>query len=362
MAGDLQCINPVTMYKAQSRPVLASPSSTSSALAAAQPRRRGSADKAPHARSRRPEPPQPSLPAPSQGGARRSTGGSRQRKRGQSPADPHPEARTPARSRAPSATDKTPKKSLPKKPPRPGRAKDGAGCQRRRCGGTGRPAQPFVVCAAADEKGEELNTPRTHTQTHPPRVPARPAPPAHRSVLQLGRCAQRSLGRRGPRSPGRGGGRRRMSAMGGRKGGRKRVFGGKRGPERGREGEEEASQHHGGPSASRKALAGPRWSAPAERALTAAGSRHHRPGCCCCGCGRRPCPAPRSPPSFPPAPPDMAAPPLLPQAPARPSPPPPPLMASALPGSGQCPAGCSEGAQGFRCIPEAAGAGHAKPC
>lgn len=189
MAGDLQCINPVTMYKAQSRPVLASPSSTSSALAAAQPRRRGSADKAPHARSRRPEPPQPSLPAPSQGGARRSTGGSRQRKRGQSPADPHPEARTPARSRAPSATDKTPKKSLPKKPPRPGRAKDGAGCQRRRCGGTGRPAQPFVVCAAADEKGEELNTPRTHTQTHPPRVPARRPRPGRLPPLTARCCS-----------------------------------------------------------------------------------------------------------------------------------------------------------------------------
>lgn len=145
-------------------------------------------------------------------------------------------------------------KQLPKAAPRPGAGKDGAGCQRRRCGGTGRPAQPFVVCAAADKKGEEY-TPRTHTQTHTPRVPA---PPAHRSVLQLGRCAQRSLGRRGPRSPGRGGGRRRMSAMGGRKGGRKRVFWGERGPERGREGEKEASQHRGAPSGSRKALAGPR--------------------------------------------------------------------------------------------------------
>lgn len=84
------------------------------------PRAEGSADKAPHARSRRPAPPQPALPAPAQGGARRSTEWSRERKRGQSRAEPHPGGRTPARSRALSATDKTPKNSLPKNPPRPG--------------------------------------------------------------------------------------------------------------------------------------------------------------------------------------------------------------------------------------------------
>lgn len=351
-AGDLQCINPVTVSKAQ-RPVLASPS-TSREAAAAQPHGRGERRQS----AARPEPQAEASPARSLPGRRPPQHRGEPREETGTKPSPSP-ARGTYPCPQPSATDQTPRNSLPKAPPRPGAGKDGAGCQRRRCGGTGRPAQPFVVCAAADKKGEEY-TPRTHTQIHTPRVPA---PPAHRSVLQLGRCAQRSLGRRGPRSPGRGGGRRRMSAMGGRKGGRKRVFWGERGPERGKEDEKEASQPHGAPSASRKALAGPRWSAPAERALTAAGSRHHRPGCCCCcGCGRRPCPAPRFPPSSPLAPPDMAAPPLLPQAPARPSLPAPPRMASSLPGAGQRRAGCSEGGQRFRCIPEAASAGHAKPC
>lgn len=45
--------------------------------------------------------------------------------------------------------------------------------------------------------------------------PAR-SPPLTARCCRLG-CAQRSLRRRGPRSPERGGGRRRMSAMGGRK-------------------------------------------------------------------------------------------------------------------------------------------------
>lgn len=172
--------------------------------------------------------------------------------------------------------------------PRGDKARGAAGSPERGDGAVSgaQPAGAAFCCLrnGREEKGEDgRGKPR----------PAR-RPPLTARCCRLG-CAQRSLRRRGPRSPGRGGGQRRMSAMGGRK--EKDCWGGER---------ERA------PPCLRcfpRGADGPD-PAPEERALTAAGGR--RPGRY-----RRapPSPALRS---ARPAPPDMAAALPIPAAPARP--------------------------------------------
>lgn len=55
---------------------------------------------------------------------------------------------TPKNNLAPLSSSPPQKKPHPTPPPR-----EGAGCQRR-CGGTSRPAQPFVVCVTADKNAK----------------------------------------------------------------------------------------------------------------------------------------------------------------------------------------------------------------
>lgn len=172
-------------------------------------------------------------------------------------------------------------------------------------------------------------------------------------------------GRRGPRSPGRGGGRRRMSALGRRKGGRKRVFwGGERTGE--------------GAKARKKRVSTTPHSVPPARRWQGRGGRRRRtgrwqlpaaattaPAAAAAAAATAPVP-PRSP--LPPLPPSLPPrltwrrPPFSHKRPRVLLSHRPPSWRHPSPGAVQRPPGCSERGQRCRCILEAASAGHAKPC